>query len=999
LSGNYILVGAFDAINNKPINNIAMISSQWVLDANYGPMVNGSIESILVLVDGQYIIRWDFTIVDWVQAKGIALLWNQQSILSFNNTYIWLASWSIQVWWRSTIVVIELRDVNNQIYTWDIDLQFSISAGSITWLSVYPGVPWRYMAKILSPNKVWSATIQVRLNNTMLLQTQTIKYTAWPCDANNSIINLSPTSLIADGKSSALGLIQCRDAWNNPTSYGMTQVTSSAGQLSPLIHKWDWNYAFTITSATTSTVGFVNFTTQTSTKSEGIRFGTICELVDIPQHECKGLIDLYQNNNWTNRHNQQGWLRSPNINDRYGVDAVSWHIAELDLSNNNLAWVVSPTLSQLSKLSHLNLSKNLLKDADVVWLMTGLVKLDLSYNLLNRIPQILGQCKLTQLNMDYNILTSTIPAWLERCTELTDLSLSHNQMIWKLPSELSSLKFLNYLSVDNNHFDRDDLNYALLETPLAQVAQLNWQEQNDTSVPLISNVTVTWSNVWLSYNIVFTIEENSYFSWEEDDTLITQRWWKAVLTWWIWCSSIALSPVKYHNGTTSVAVYANQHWIYEWCVLYVYDRAWNQSNGALISPMTFDYPALRLRLSAWDGILVESWFVAYRYDQSLLQNQFEGEQLSMPRYTQDLINWHPVISFDQGRYLMWQWLVSNSLGTQIDIYAVIQNKWTNSPWYTQYYNIDQLVNPLYSWSKFISVNTSNDIWLDPYILRTLYTSDGINHMSINSSKITATWIVLNSWWIWITDTILWDFDGNIAEVMIYIDPKTSYDTSAIQTYLAIKYSITQATGFIYVKSDGSSIWNTASSGKDYSNHIFWIGKDQLFKLDQTTSINKMGVRIESSIPLIPKQYVLVGDNNGDLDRDQDLSWWNVYDREYYITTTIPSQINLKFPVSILGSIDSSIIYQLSPNQFFDIISQSWAVWYDTSSNMSVISWLTLSWSSYMRLIKLEGSLSYNALTDQVVAIQSIPRQWILMRITRRIIDARSYVVDSIAKLF
>gem|GEM_PF-3503412 len=56
--------------------------------------------------------------------------------------------------------------------------------------------------------------------------------------------------------------------------------------------------------------------------------------------------------------------------------------------------------------------------------------------------------------------------------------------------------------------------------------------------------------------------------------------------------------------------------------------------------------------------------------------------------------------------------------------------------------------------------------------------------------------------------------------MIYIDPKTSYDTSAIQTYLAIKYSITQATGFIYVKSDGSSIWNTASSGKDYSNHIF-----------------------------------------------------------------------------------------------------------------------------------------------------------------------------------
>gem|GEM_PF-3479910 len=61
--------------------------------------------------------------------------------------------------------------------------------------------------------------------------------------------------------------------------------------------------------------------------------------------------------------------------------------------------------------------------------MTGLVKLDLSYNLLNRIPQILGQCKLTQLNMDYNILTSTIPAWLERCTELTDLSLSHNQMI------------------------------------------------------------------------------------------------------------------------------------------------------------------------------------------------------------------------------------------------------------------------------------------------------------------------------------------------------------------------------------------------------------------------------------------------------------------------------------------------------------------------------------------------------------------------------------------
>lgn len=81
------------------------------------------------------------------------------------------------------------------------------------------------------------------------------------------------------------------------------------------------------------------------------------------------------------------------------------------------------------------------------------------------------------------------------------------------------------------------------------------------------------------------------------------------------------------------------------------------------------------------------------------------------------------------------------------------------------------------------------------------------------------------------------FNGQIPEVIIYSTPLTAADRLKVQSYLAIKYSITldQTTAKNYVASDGTTVYWNATTNSAYKNNIAGIARDDDSALNQKQS--------------------------------------------------------------------------------------------------------------------------------------------------------------------
>lgn len=78
------------------------------------------------------------------------------------------------------------------------------------------------------------------------------------------------------------------------------------------------------------------------------------------------------------------------------------------------------------------------------------------------------------------------------------------------------------------------------------------------------------------------------------------------------------------------------------------------------------------------------------------------------------------------------------------------------------------------------------------------------------------------------------FNGQIAEVVTYSSTLSSTDRNKVQSYLSMKYGITQSDN--YTLSDGTEIWN-ATTNSDYHNRIIYIGRDDNAELEQKQTIS------------------------------------------------------------------------------------------------------------------------------------------------------------------
>ncbi|KAF9597401.1 hypothetical protein IFM89_017747 [Coptis chinensis] len=110
----------------------------------------------------------------------------------------------------------------------------------------------------------------------------------------------------------------------------------------------------------------------------------------------------------------------------------SHSVISLNLQGLNLSGEISPSLCQLSSLSHLNLADNLFNQP---------------------IPLHLSQCNgLETLNLSYNLIWGTIPDQISLFSSLKVLDMSWNHIEGVIPNNLGFLQSLQVLNLGNNLF-------------------------------------------------------------------------------------------------------------------------------------------------------------------------------------------------------------------------------------------------------------------------------------------------------------------------------------------------------------------------------------------------------------------------------------------------------------------------------------------------------------------------------------------------------------------
>jgi len=149
------------------------------------------------------------------------------------------------------------------------------------------------------------------------------------------------------------------------------------------------------------------------------------------------------------------WSTDTPIGEWQGVTTNGSYVTELHLQKTELAGVIPPSISELSKLEKLHLGGGGLLRGTIppeLGRLSELTGLWLWGNQLRgKIPSELGKLtKLEILGLDYNQLTGPIPKELSALRNLQFLALSNNELAGSIPYELGKLSNLEGLFLHNN---------------------------------------------------------------------------------------------------------------------------------------------------------------------------------------------------------------------------------------------------------------------------------------------------------------------------------------------------------------------------------------------------------------------------------------------------------------------------------------------------------------------------------------------------------------------
>ena len=159
---------------------------------------------------------------------------------------------------------------------------------------------------------------------------------------------------------------------------------------------------------------------------------SICIVVtQIPQVECKALLEFYRQTNGPLWKNNAGWNKSKTPCNWQGIRCYYEHVTQLELSSNQVSGTIPTSLGySLSKLTSLKLGNNQLSGT---------------------IPSSLGHLsQLTILELNNNQLRGPIPVPIGYLSQLQQLFLSNNQLSGYIPASFKKLKSFINLSGNKN---------------------------------------------------------------------------------------------------------------------------------------------------------------------------------------------------------------------------------------------------------------------------------------------------------------------------------------------------------------------------------------------------------------------------------------------------------------------------------------------------------------------------------------------------------------------
>ena len=156
------------------------------------------------------------------------------------------------------------------------------------------------------------------------------------------------------------------------------------------------------------------------------------------------------------------------------------------------------------------------------------------------------------------------------------------------------------------------------------------------------------------------------------------------------------------------------------------------------------------------------------------------------------------------------------------------------------------------------------------------------------------------------------YDGDIAEVIVFDQVLSETDQAQVESYLAIKYGITRSVSGLsetaedYRASDSGVIWDIDNQGVTYHNDIFGIGRDDngCFLQEKSKSINSDAlVTFEVDDALSSDDaYLISGNDNAVLEQAGNPER----------PASIDSRLNREWRVQETGNVDNiSLIYDMS----------------------------------------------------------------------------------------
>ncbi|WP_052288225.1 DUF4347 domain-containing protein [Leptolyngbya iicbica] len=110
-----------------------------------------------------------------------------------------------------------------------------------------------------------------------------------------------------------------------------------------------------------------------------------------------------------------------------------------------------------------------------------------------------------------------------------------------------------------------------------------------------------------------------------------------------------------------------------------------------------------------------------------------------------------------------------------------------------------------------------------------------------------------------------NYEGQIAEILIYNDDLDAAERNKVETYLAIKYGTTLINAD-YTSTAGNVVFDTDGANSLYANDIFGIGQDTLSTLNQTQSRSSNDdsiVTLSNASDLDDNEFLLIGNDDGD----------------------------------------------------------------------------------------------------------------------------------------